>query len=84
MREWGVCRGTRYDVVGRRVKGLKARVGRERCVGREGDMDQNEQWRFKAGGVRRRRHSDARCVTSRRSRDAAGVDSSRSESYIEF
>ena len=57
-------------MVGRLVGGLKARVGREGCIGRGGRMDQIEHNGVQAGGAQRGRQSVGRCGTSRRNRDA--------------
>ena len=54
---------------GRRVEGLKTRMGREHCLGRGGGRLNNGG--KKAGGARRTRHSVGRCGTSIRSRYAA-------------
>ena len=57
---------------GRRIRGLKTRVGRECCISRRILMDRLSSGVIKAGGDRRRGHSVGRCGTSRRNRDAAG------------
>ena len=56
---------------GRRVGGLKARVGRECCFGREGgQIDQVEQWRYTCLENPRRSYKVGWLGTPRRSRYA--------------
>ena len=58
---------------GKRIKGFKARVGREYCISRE-----RVRWArlssrgIQAGEVRGGSHCAGKCGISRRSRDAAG------------
>ena len=54
----------------KRIRGLKARVACECCVGRRGpDLSSGST---PAGGVRGRSHSAGRCGISKKSSDAAG------------
>ena len=55
---------------GMRIRGLKARVGRECCIRGGGIRFSSEG--IQAGEVRRGSHSTGSCGISRRNRDAAG------------
>ena len=76
MREWG---GDRKWVEG----GLKARVGWERCIGQNGQMDQLYSGNIQGGGARKGRHNVGSCGISKR-KQGCSQDSSRSKSYQEF
>ena len=57
---------------GRRIKSLKARVGRECCISRGGQMGKKHSGVMEAGGLHGGSHSVGRCGISKRSRDAVG------------
>ena len=57
----------------KRIRGLKARVGWECCISREGARKTGlSSGGIPAGGVRGERHDVGRCGISRKSRDTAG------------
>ena len=55
---------------GKRIRGLKARVGCECCISRRGARLSSRG--IPAGGVRGGSHSAGRCSISKKSRGAAG------------
>ena len=61
---------------GKRIRGLKARVGCECCISREGQMGQSRGG-IPAGRVRGGSHSAGRYKISKKSRDAAGRAASK-------
>ena len=54
MRRWRECRGRRYELGRKRIRGLKARAGRECCISRGGPRLSSGD--IQAGGVRRGGH----------------------------
>ena len=69
-KQLGTCGDGESAEGGRKVKGLKARVGLERCISRGGRWSRLKSEGVRAGGVRRGRHSVCRCVISRKNRDS--------------
>ena len=57
---------------GKRIRGLKARVGCECCINRRSRWARLSSGGIPAGGVRGGSHSAGRCGISKKSRDAAG------------
>ena len=73
------CRGRRYEVGKKRIRGLKAWVGGSTILAERAKWARLNSGGIQAGGVRGGSHGAGRCGISRGSRDAAMRAGSRTE-----